>query len=176
MLDGRILLALATGCLGIKGKHIVAANVPEDLVGIAALTATKHVIAAGKERAKRIRRSKELGKCGPRIAVELVSVRSRLTAAIWSRLSALQSILTVIVEDVALLFVRQHLVRLGDLLEALLRLWALVLVGMVFECQFAVGLLDLIVAGLALEAQNLVEVFAHLSAENIGETQTNAID
>src|SRR6266850_2538268 len=63
------------------------------------------------------------------------------------------------VEGCALFLVLERLVRLGDLLELLLRVRLLRDVGMVFARELAVSLLDILVARAALDAQDLVIVF-----------------
>src|SRR6266850_1950498 len=62
------------------------------------------------------------------------------------------------VEGCALFLVLERLVRLGDLLELLLRVRLLRDVGMVFARELAVSLLDILVARAALDAQDLVIV------------------
>src|SRR5215207_10996717 len=56
----------------------------------------------------------------------------------------------------ALLRVREHVVGLGDLLEAVLRAGVLVRVRVVLARELAVGLLDLVLGRLLLDAQRLV--------------------
>src|SRR6267378_1152810 len=62
------------------------------------------------------------------------------------------------VEGCALFLVLERLVRLGDLLELLLRVRLLRDVGMVLARELAVSLLDILVARAALDAQDLVIV------------------
>src|SRR6267143_909687 len=62
------------------------------------------------------------------------------------------------VEGCALFLVLERLVRLGDLLELLLRVRLLRDVGMVLARELAVSLLDILVARAALDAENLVIV------------------
>ena len=58
----------------------------------------------------------------------------------------------------ALLRIAEHVVGLGDLLEALLGAGVLVRVRVVLARELAVGLLDLVLRGLAVDAQRLVVV------------------
>src|SRR6267378_1489716 len=62
------------------------------------------------------------------------------------------------VEGCALFLVLERLVRLGDLLELLLRVRLLRDVGMVLARELAVSLLDILVARVALDAEDLVIV------------------
>lgn len=67
----------------------------------------------------------------------------RIGAGVEGRTAAavLQTLFAVLIVDVTLLLVREHLVRFGDLLKLLFRLRRLVLIWMVFKSQLAVGLL-----------------------------------
>jgi hypothetical protein len=65
------------------------------------------------------------------------------------------------VVEVALLRVLQHLVRLGDLLEALRRVRLVGHVGVQLHRQPAIGLLDLLGARIARHPEDLVVVTAH---------------
>jgi hypothetical protein len=71
----------------------------------------------------------------------------------------LQGLVAVPVVQALLLLVGEHLVGLVDLLELLLRLGvARVAVGVILEGHLAIGLLDLLGAGAALDAKDFVVV------------------
>ena len=97
------------------------------------------------------------------------AAEARARVRVEVRIDAREAILIV-----ARLFIRvgQHLVGLVDLLELLLRaLVAGILVGMVLHRQLPVGLLDLRVGGVFLDAEHLVIIslilICHLSLTSI---------
>ena len=72
-----------------------------------------------------------------------------------------EALFAVLVVDLALLLVAEHLVGLCDFLEALFGARRLVLVGVKLERHFSVGLLDVVVGGRAGQPERLVIVLAH---------------
>jgi hypothetical protein len=72
------------------------------------------------------------------------------------------------VVDLALLGVRQHLVRSRDGLEPLLRLRVGVDVRVQLACQSAVRLLDVVRGRVAIDAENPVVVLAHACLFRVG--------
>ena len=56
------------------------------------------------------------------------------------------------------LLITQHLVRRGDFFEAVIGSCILVEVGMVLPCQLFIGLTDGGLVGIALDAQNRVQI------------------
>src|SRR5687768_17556909 len=68
-----------------------------------------------------------------------------------------------LVVKLALLLVAQGLIGLVDLLELRLRLFVVrVAVGVQLAREFAIGLLDFLLIGLALNSQDLIVVSGHL--------------
>src|SRR5262249_32037870 len=86
-----------------------------------------------------------------------VEVREPLTER---RACAAQSRFAIAVIGGALLRITQHFVRFGDFLEPLFGLRRFVAIRMKLHGQLAIRLLDLGFAGLALDAQDLVEIAA----------------
>src|SRR5439155_8522786 len=74
------------------------------------------------------------------------------------RRAAPQARVTVAVVDGALVGIAQHLVRLGEPLEPLLGVVALVAIGMVVHRELAIGLLDVGLGSVARHSQNPVVV------------------
>jgi hypothetical protein len=97
------------------------------------------------------------------------------------RRAVLEALFAVAVVDLALLLVGQHVVRLGDLLEAPLGdlLVVRVLVGVPLHRELAVGLLECVGVGVFVDAEDLVVVLAgrHRAgdAEEVGGVRGRAL-
>src|SRR5438309_9525395 len=90
--------------------------------------------------------------------VEMREAEPALPAPPGARRTAPQARFTVAVVDGALVGIAQHLVRLGEPLEPLLGVVALVAIGMVVHRELAIGLLDVGLGSVATHSQNPVVV------------------
>uniref|UniRef100_A0A6B2EA55 Putative secreted protein n=1 Tax=Phlebotomus kandelakii TaxID=1109342 RepID=A0A6B2EA55_9DIPT len=141
-------------------KHIIIVHSPKYIV-----TLEHPLWIRAKKRPKGVTRAKELSECGSWITMEFICVATLLSSG--PRNATLEPLLAILIIDVALLLVRQHLVRLSDLLEALLSGGRFVLVRMIFERQLPVRLLDLIIAGALRNAQDSVKVLSHCDSLSV---------
>jgi len=111
---------------------------------------------------ERIVCAEKLSKRRPGVAVECVVEISRVSRAAHSaRHASRKTFFAILIEDVPLLLVTEHLVGFGNLLELFLGSRRFVLIWVIFKRHLAVGLFDLILGGTLLDAQNLVVVFPH---------------
>ena len=94
-----------------------------------------------------------------KIAEDVANVDAARKRAAKSLAGSAHARMAVTVVRGALVRVAQHLVRLARLLESLFRgMIAGITVRMILERQLAIGTLQLLVAGLARDAQNLVVI------------------
>src|SRR6267143_234478 len=149
-----IELELALGAV----RGFLQADVDIDRV---VLSAERHVPRAAKAAAA------AAGKCAERLeqvgqvdaAEVLAGVAAEALVPVGRRTEVLPgAVRAEAVEGGALFLVLERLVRLGDLLELLLRVRLLGDVGMVLAGELAVRLLDVLVARAALDAEDLVIV------------------
>lgn len=108
--------------------------------------------------------AEELCECCPWITVERVvevgaGTRAETTAGATT---IFEAFLAELVIDIALLLVRQYLVRFGNQFELLLCFRGLILVRVVLEGKLAVCLLDFILCRSATDAKDGVVILAHL--------------
>ena len=80
-----------------------------------------------------------------------------------------QAFFSILVIDFSFPLVTEHFVSLSYLLELLLSPRGLVLVRVVLEGHFSVGLLDVILVGSPSQAKDLVVVFAHLHLKLVSD-------
>ena len=94
------------------------------------------------------------------------AAKARAAIGARGRGAGLEAFLAKLVVDFALLLVAQHFVRFADLLELGLRclFCGRVLVRVPLERELAVRFFELVVVGLAVDAQDLVVVLAHSSS------------
>merc|ERR1719288_627536 len=67
----------------------------------------------------------------------------------------------ILIINLLLLSIRQHVICLTNLLEPLLCSWRLILVRMIFQGKFSVSFLDFIITGSSGYTKDLVIIFTH---------------
>merc|ERR1719336_3387032 len=82
--------------------------------------------------------------------------------SLWSTPhTTLEPILSILIINLLLLSIRQHIIGLTNLLEPLLCPRRLILVRMIFQSKFSVSFLDFIITGTSGYSKDLVIIFTH---------------